>query len=277
MSIELQGKPICITGASSGIGLTTARRLARAGMPVVLNARRVDRLERHCEEIRRDGGRAIVVPGDIADPEVSSRMVEACVHEFGSVYSVFANAGYGVETPVHEMTDEDIRRMFEVNFFGTMHTIRAALPFLRRARAGHILICSSCLAKFTIPYFGVYSATKAAQNHISRAMKLELGPEGIHVSSVHPVGTRTEFFDVAQQLSGGAPMVQHTPSFLLQPADKVARAIERCIRSPRAEVWTSAFVRFGMAFSMPFPRLADMGVKGMVKEWSAKRAASGDG
>ena len=273
MKIDLKDKPIVITGASSGIGAATAVECARAGMPVVLTARRADKLEHLAAMVRNAGGRAAIFAGDVSDPEVSRRAVELCVSEFGSVYSVFANAGYGVERPVHEMSDPEVREMFEVNFFGTLHTIRPALPHMLRARAGHVLICSSCLAKFTIPYFGVYSATKAAQNHISRAMKLELEPLGVHVSSVHPVGTKTEFFDTAQKRSGETPILAHTSERFMQTPEVVARAILRCLRRPVSEVWTSALVRLGMAFSMPFPFLADMGVRGMVRERQSRHAS----
>lgn len=276
MPIELTGKPIVITGASSGIGLATALHCARAGMPVLLAARRVDRLKDAAERIQRDGGRAIAFACDVADPEASRRMIDACLNPFGSVYSVFANAGYGLEKPIHEMLDADIRAMFEVNFFGTLNTIRPALPHMLSAKQGHILICSSCLAKFSIPYFGVYSATKAAQNHISRAMKMELEPRGIHVSSVHPVGTKTEFFETAQHLSGDQTILDHSSTMFMQSPDTVARAVVRCLRKPKAEVWTSQLVRVGMAVSMLVPRAADMGVRGMVRDYNRRAAAAAE-
>lgn len=274
MPIDLRNKPIIITGASSGIGLATALECSKAGMPVVLTARRRERLDDAAKRIRGQGGKAVVLTDDVADPRSGERAVEACMNEFGSVYGVFANAGYGVEVAVHEMTDADVRRMFEVNFFGTIHSVRPALPHMLGSGSGHVLICSSCLAKFAIPYFGVYSATKAAQNHIGRAMRLELEPMGIHVSTVHPVGTKTEFFETAQKLSGTAPMIQHSPEMFMQPPERVARAVVKCLTKPKPEVWTSLFVRLGMAISTAFPRLADMGVRGMVKQRMNQQAAA---
>lgn len=266
MTIDLRGKPICITGASSGIGAATALECARAGMPMVLAARRTEKLEEVAQRVAGLGGRAAVIACDVSDAEACRRMVDLCIERFGSVYSVFANAGYGVERAVHEMTDEEIRAMFEVNFYGTLNSIRPALPHLMAARAGHLLICSSCVAKFALPYFSVYSATKAAQNHISRAMNLELAAFGVRVSSVHPIGTKTEFFDTAQRLSGDAPMIQHTADAFMQTSETVARAVVRCLKKPRPEVWTSAFVRLGMSISMAFPRVADWGVRWMVDQ-----------
>ncbi|MDX2114117.1 MAG: SDR family NAD(P)-dependent oxidoreductase [Planctomycetota bacterium] len=262
-----------ITGASSGIGLATARACARVGMPVVLVARRAERLRAAADEIVRAGGRASVFEGDVADESVSRRAVDRCADEFGSVYAVFANAGYGVECPVEEMSDADVRRMFEVNFFSSLTLARAGLEHMRRAREGHILMCSSCLAKFAIPYFGVYSATKAAQNHIARAMALELEPDGISVSSVHPVGTRTEFFETTQRLSGDAPLVKHSSDFFMQTPERVAGAIVKCLQRPRPEVWTSLGVRLGMAVCVAFPSLGDWGVRRMVRERLASQRA----
>ncbi|MBL8747408.1 MAG: SDR family NAD(P)-dependent oxidoreductase [Phycisphaerae bacterium] len=275
MPISLTDKPIVITGASSGIGLATAFECARAGMPVVLAARREDRLRDAVDRIRSQGGRAVSIVCDVADPEASAKMIDVCLSSFGSIYSVFANAGYGIEKPVHEMPDADVRAMFEVNFFGTLNTIRPALPHMIRAGAGHVLVCSSCLAKFSIPYFSIYSATKAAQNHISRAMNLELRAKGIRVSSVHPIGTSTEFFQTAQRLSGDQAILEHTPAFFTQSPEKVAKAVVKCLRSPRPEVWTSTFVRVGMALSGLVPRIADRAVHRMVRDYD-RRAASNE-
>jgi len=264
--IDLRDKPICITGASAGIGRATAIDCAKAGMPVMAAARRVDRLEELASRIRSAGGRVETIACDVADPEQCRRMIEATEEAFGPIYAVFANAGVGLERPVHEMNEDELRRIFEVNFFGTMHTLRPAIPRMLERGEGHALICSSCLAKFALPYYGAYTATKAAQNHIGRAMRLELEPVGVHVSTVHPIGTRTEFFEITKRRSGSANLLEHAPDRFMQPPEKVARAVVACLRRPKPEVWTSRLVRFGMAVSLAFPRLADMGVRNMVRK-----------
>lgn len=268
MPIDLTGKPIAITGASAGIGKAAALLCARAGMPVAVMARREEPLRELVERIEREGGRAAHVVGDVTDPGANERLIETCIERFGSVYSVFANAGYGQEARQHEMPDEEIRAMFETNFFGTLNTIRPAVRRMLERGAGHVLICSSCVARFPLPYFAVYSATKAAQHHIGRAMRLELEPRGVHVSTVHPIGTKTEFFDVAASRSWNKDetITEHAPSFMMQSPEKVARAVLRCLRRPRPEVWTSAAVRYGMSIGSAFPRLADMGVRRMVRQ-----------
>jgi short-subunit dehydrogenase len=276
MPISLQGKAIAITGASSGIGAATAVACAGAGMPVALGARRTDKLDQLVQRIRRGGGRAIALKTDVDRPEDCRALIDATVAEFGSIYSVYANAGYGEEHAIHEMTDAQMRQMFETNFFGTLSTIRPALEYMLKEPApaegglrGHVLICSSCVAKMPLPYYGAYSATKAAQNHIGRAMNLELRPLGVRVSTVHPIGTRTEFFDTVKDRSGVAKLVDHTPDRFLQSADYVAKKTIDCLRRPRPEVWTGpkgAFVRFGMSVCTLLPGLSDACVGGMVNK-----------
>lgn len=282
---DLRGKVAVITGASSGIGAATAIECARAGMHVCLGARRKDKLERVAAEARALGVKAMVVELDVCDAAACERMVDACVRELGGVYCVYANAGYGEEIGVLDMTDAQLRQMFETNFFGSLNIIR---PAVRRMKAqplptgagrtdlrGHVLICSSCLAQLSIPYYGVYSATKAAQHHIGRAMKLELEREGIAVTTIHPIGTKTEFFETVEQRaaaakagSGGkAKLISHSPDTFMQTPQYVARLTVRALRRPRGEVWTGpmgAFVRFGMSVLTLLPGLADVCLRGMV-------------
>jgi NAD(P)-dependent dehydrogenase (short-subunit alcohol dehydrogenase family) len=259
--IELTGKPIAITGASSGIGLATAYACAAAGMPVALGARREGRLEEAVAKIRAAGGRAIAVRLDVDKAEDCRGLVERTVAEFGSIYSVFANAGYGAHTPIADTPEGDLRAIFETNLWGTLNTIRPALEEMRRKPAGpdrgHILICSSCLSKFALPYSAAYSATKAAQDHFGRSLRVELEPTGIHVSTVHPVGTRTELFDTAEKRSRVRRSVQHGPRLLMQPPERVANAVVACLRRPRGEVWTSLLTRWGFAAAVVAPGIRD--------------------
>lgn len=255
---DLTGKPIAITGASSGIGRATALACARVGMPVALGARRLDRLEGVAEEIRGAGGKAIARATDVNDPASCRALIEATVSEFGSIYAVFANAGYGFEGAMHELDDGELRGIFETNFWGTINTCRPALEHFMKAGRGHVLICSSCIAKIGIPYYGPYCATKAAQNLIGRAMRHELAPLGVHVSTVHPVGTRTEFFDVSSQRTRGPSALDQGSGRFMQPPERVANAIVACLRRPKTEVWTSWTTRWAFGLMNAFPRIADV-------------------
>lgn len=259
--IDLSGRPIAITGASSGIGRATAIACARAGMPVALGARRTDKLQSAVEEIRRAGGRAIAVAMDVDRPGDCESLIARACEEFGSLYSVFANAGYGLERPIATTTETELRAIFETNFFGTMNTIRPALRRMQAAGSGHILICSSCLAKIGTPFVGAYSATKAAQDHIARAMRVELTGSGISVSSVHPIGTRTEFFE-RKSGESGRDLMTSPPTMFTQSAETVANAVVRRLRKGKGgEVWTSLPTRLAFAAMNAFPAIGDWGLR----------------
>src|ERR1043165_2055009 len=236
--MNLTDLPIAITGASSGIGRATAIECAKAGMPAAAAARREEKLIEVVEQIKKSGGRATAVRADVSNPGDWPRLIDATVEAFGSIYSVFANAGYGLEKPIAALSDRDMRDMFDTNFFGTMNTIRPALARMLPARRGHILVCSSCLAKCGMPFNGCYSATKAAQEHITRALRIELRGSGVTASSVHPIGTATEFFDAKAAKLKGTTANATPPSWAMQPPEKVARAVVACLRHPRPEVWT---------------------------------------
>ena len=259
----LTDQVIIITGASSGIGAATAIECAKAGMDMVLNARRADRLEQVADTVRRCGRKAEIVVGDVTEEGMSQRMLDTAQGSFGRFDVVFANAGYGFERSVVQMDDQELRKIFDVNFFASFELIReAAKRLISDQRPGHLLMCSSCLAKFTLPFFSAYSATKAAQNHFCRAMRLELARYNIEVSSVHPITTTTEFFEVSNQLSGKADTTSNVPDhaskMFVQTPEKVARAIVKCLRRPRPEVWTSHIVRSVAGVMTAFPFFFDL-------------------
>ncbi|HEX8877323.1 MAG TPA: SDR family oxidoreductase [Phycisphaerales bacterium] len=263
MAIDLTGRTIAITGGSSGIGKATAIACARAGMKVIIAARREEALKRVVGIIRGFGGHAAYVVVDVANPRDNERIIEAALDHFGSLYSVFANAGYGQERTVLGYTDAELEHIFRVNFWASLQLTRlAAHHFLKQehvgnAKRGHILVCSSCVSKIGLPNYAAYSATKSLQDHFARAMRIELADRNVAVSSVHPIGTRTEFFDTAKQLSGGRRISIQTPERLKQPAETVADAVVRCLRKPKGEVWTSFPMRAMLALGTAFPGFAD--------------------
>jgi len=262
--IELQGKPIIITGASSGIGAKAAVACAREGMAVVLFARSKDKLEAVRAQIERDGGRAIVVVGAVEDVDANLEVIAKAEEAFGDVYAVLANAGYGIEGECASMAIEEIRSIFEVNFYGSLNLVQPMVAKFRARGSGHALMVSSALSKIGLPYYGAYCATKAAQDHFCRAMRHEVAGEGVFVSSVHPVGTKTAFFDEAASRSGGKLQFAGSGDRLKQSPEKVARAIVKCLHKPRGEVWTSWAARIGLGASVMMPGVTDLVLKRMV-------------
>jgi len=259
--MTLTNRVIIITGASSGIGEATALEAARHGLDCVITARREDRLNDVAGRVRALGRRCEVVVGDAADPSLPEKLLDRAEQAFGRFDVVFANAGYGLDRAMLDMTPRELRDMFEVNFFASFDLLQqAARRLIERGQRGHLLMCSSCIAKFTLPHAGAYCATKAAQNHVCRAMRIELRARGIEVSSVHPIGTATEFSEASARRSGKPQREHgpHTPRLFMQPSARVARAVIRSLKRPKPEVWTSLTMRLVSGVLVMFPRLADV-------------------
>jgi hypothetical protein len=257
-----------ITGASAGIGSATAVELARRGHDLLLVARRRERLEQVAARASREAGQAVrteILVADVAERGTGMRILDAAEGAFGRFDVVYANAGYGAERAMHAMDDAELRRMFETNFFSSVELCNeAARRMIAAGRRGHLLMCSSCVAKFTLPAFGAYSASKAAQAHVARAMAYELRPHGIMVSSVHPVTTATEFFDVVRDGMPADAVQQYAihdmSRFFVQRPEKVARAIGRAIGTGRTEIWTSFPTRVAAGMITAFPWMIDLAV-----------------
>lgn len=262
-SVGLQGRSIAITGASSGIGLATAVACARAGMRVVLAARREDKLREATERIRSQGGHAEFLVMDVAAPGENRRLIDFTCAKFGSLFAVFSNAGYGIERQVLQYTESELEQIFKTNFWSSLELMQLGAAHMLASNPGpirgHVIACSSCVSKIGLPNFAAYSGTKALQDHFGRALRAELDGRGVCVSTVHPIGTRTEFFDTVAGLSGGKRVSIQAPERLKQPAEVVANAIVKRLRRPHgAEVWTSFPMRFALAGVTLFPGWADM-------------------
>lgn len=249
MAVELAEKTIVITGASSGIGRATAIACAAAGMDIVINGRRAAELGKLADDIRAMGRRCAVHAGDVTALDAHKRLLDVAEQELGGFYSVFANAGYGYFRRNHETDVAALRRIFEVNFFAANELLcEAARRLIAAKRPGHLLMCSSVASRFALPRFGAYCATKAAQSHMCQAMRNELRPFRIAVTSVHPSTTSTGFFEnagrVTDELGAKMPADLGRPDFLSQRPEDVSRAIVRCLRGPRAEVWPLGWLRY---------------------------------
>src|SRR5688572_28868394 len=237
MSRNIEGMVVAITGASAGIGKSLVEKLHAHGAKVAVCARRAERLEELNQQV---GGGLLCVRADVAKPSECAMFVLAAAEHFGRIDTLVCNAGYGFVRSMADTTHEGMVKIFETNVFGTTDTIRAAIPIMRRQALrdgwrGQIMIVSSAAARRGLPFFGPYAATKAAQLSIAEALRVELKPDRIAVTSVHPVGTNTEFFDVAEKQSGMRRPVADTK--IRQTASTVARKMIRAMERPRAELW----------------------------------------
>jgi short-subunit dehydrogenase len=232
MARSLRGAVTIITGASSGIGAATAVACGREGMRVCVAARRTDRLHRVAAAVQAAGGEARVIPTDVGDEAAVRALVDGTVAAWGRVDVLVNNAGIGLLAPVSRTTAAEFETVLRVNFLGAVYGVLAALPHMRRQRAGHIVNVASVLGKRASPFRAAYVASKFALVGFSESLRMELRRDGIRVTVVCPIGTATEFVDVQEKRLDGAPGWRGP----IQSADHVARAIVRALRRPRAEV-----------------------------------------
>ena len=248
---ELADKVVLVTGASSGIGAATAREFARKGALAALFARRKDRLEAVADEIRREGGKAMVCVGDVTDPAAVQAAVERVLGEWKRLDLLVNNAGCGMVAPFEAVTAQELRDLLEVNLIGALTLTQAVLPVMRRQASGHIINVSSVAGRRASRLTSAYNATKFALVGMSEALRQELRDSGIHVSIVYPIDTKSEFHDVELK------KVERPRSGPVQTAAIVARAIVRCARRPRPEVYPYPPARLLAVLSALAPSLAD--------------------
>ena len=184
--MSLRGRVAVITGASSGIGLACAEAFAGEGMPVVLTARRADRLDEAVKNLRTGGGRAESVVADVTSETGMDLAVQRAQQAFGRLDVMVCNAGFGYYGTVEDTPPDVMRRMMDVNFMGTYLGARAALPIFRRQGHGHLIIVSSIVGRRGIALMSGYSATKAAVECLIRSLSKELAGRGVRVNGVAP-------------------------------------------------------------------------------------------
>ncbi len=249
--MPLAGKHIIITGASSGIGAATARACVRAGMRCTITARREGRLKKLSDEL---GESCSYIPGDVNEDGFNQRLLD----EAGEVYAIFANAGHGLDQEMIDCNILQCEALFKLNVFSAIELASLAAKQMVTNKQGHIMFCASCLSKFATPQHGAYSASKSAIEAMAKSMRMELKKEHIFVSTVHPIGTQTEFFEASATRSGKntSDFELQAPSWLMQPSEKVANSVVRCLRRPKPEVWTSLPMRLISTTFSAFPRVA---------------------
>jgi len=184
---------VLVTGASSGIGAATVRRVAADGADVALLARSEDRLQEIAEEVSAEFGvETHVVPADVRNSVEVAAAVESTVETLGSLSGVVVNAGLAKGSDVESMTDEQFGTMQGVNTDGAFYTAREALPALREA-TGNIVFIGSFAGKYPRPFNPVYAATKWWVRGFAMSLAAQVGEADIGVTVVNPSEVRTQF------------------------------------------------------------------------------------
>jgi len=184
------GKVWFITGCSTGFGRELAQMVLDRGYHAVVTARDPGKVE---DIAARHKDRALVLELDVTDPVEADAAVKSADKHFGRIDVLVNNAGIGYFGAVEESDEQEIRRMFEINFFGLARMTRAVLPIMRRQRSGHIVNISSIGGLKSFPTLAYYNATKYAVEGFSEALALEVAPLGIKATIVEPSGFRTDW------------------------------------------------------------------------------------
>lgn len=200
---SLNGQVIIVTGASSGIGEETARRLVRGGARVVLSARRADRLEALARELEPTGANVLAVAGDVTVAADRERLVAAARKKFGQIDALVNNAGYGTRGPVEMVPVDLIRKNYETNIFSLLALTQLVLPEMRARGDGCIVNIGSVAGKIARPLSSIYDSTKHALEALTDGLRGELKPFGVRVTLIRPGFILTEFVEAANAASAG--------------------------------------------------------------------------
>ena len=230
----LSQQAIVITGASSGIGLCTAKLAAERGARVVLAARNEKDLQLAVDEITAQGGEAIHVAADVAEEDQVARIADRALERFGGFDTWVNDASVAIYGRLDEIPMEDKRRLFDVNFWGVINGSKHALRHLR-AKGGALINIGSVTSDVALPLLGIYSASKAAVKAYTDVLRMELEEEGapVSVTLVKPASIDTPFFRKARNYMAHEPR----PAPPVYDPKVVADAILTCAEKPTREIF----------------------------------------
>jgi NAD(P)-dependent dehydrogenase (short-subunit alcohol dehydrogenase family) len=258
---------IVITGASSGIGLTTARQAARAGAKVLLVARSGDALAEIVADIHAAGGEADYAVADVGDAAQVRAAAEKAVARWGRIDSWINDAGMVIYAKLVDTPEDEHRRLFETNYWGVVHGCLTAVEHLRE-RGGAIVTVGSVASDMPTPILSAYSASKFASKGFVESLRIELAADGlpISLSLVKPSGIDTPIGQHAANHAGpnGAPAGEALAPPPVYTPELVADAILYCCTHRKREITVGGFGRaealFAQHFKGLYQRLAPLGI-----------------
>ncbi len=268
----LSEQVIVITGASSGIGLATAKLAAARGAKVVLAARTREALAQAVDEIKQPGGEAAFVEADVTKREDVERIAATAVERFGGFDTWVNNAGVGIWGLIDEVTESDMRQLFEINFWGTVYGCETAVAHLR-AKGGALINVGSLTSDRALPVQGIYSASKHAVKGFTDALRTELEHENAPVSVT-----------LIKPGSIGTPMPQHVKNYSPQEAnfpppvyrpEEVAETILYAAERPVRDAFIGSGARVTSMLASLAPGLLDwLSAKLLVPGQHGRKAAT---
>jgi NAD(P)-dependent dehydrogenase (short-subunit alcohol dehydrogenase family) len=217
------GKVALVTGGTSGIGRATAVAFAREGARVVVSGRREKEGLAVVEEITAGGGTAHFVQADVAKEADVKRLVEATVAKYGRLDVAFNNAGVELLGPITEVTEADYRRVFDINVWGVLTSMKYEIPAMLASGGGAIVNTSSVAGHVGMAGASVYVATKHAVEGLTKVAALEFAKQGIRVTAVAPAAVLT---DMIERFTGGSDSEQGKGLAAMHPVGRMGRPEE---------------------------------------------------
>jgi NADP-dependent 3-hydroxy acid dehydrogenase YdfG len=234
MAANIQGKVVVITGASSGVGESTARLLAGNGAKVVLGARRKDRIDAVVKDITAKGGSALGFKSDVTNRGDVEALVKGAIDKHGRIDVIVNNSGIMPIAPMAAIKVEEWDRMIDVNIKGLLYGVAAVLPIMQKQKQGHIInIASVAGIKVFAPGGTVYSATKFAVRAVTEGLRMEHKADNIRCTIISPGAVATELPESSSEEATRKNLREFYKMAI--PADAIARAIAYAIEQP-AEV-----------------------------------------
>jgi NADP-dependent 3-hydroxy acid dehydrogenase YdfG len=233
----LSGKAALVTGASSGIGRSTAVALAAAGARVTLVARRADRLQYLSAQIEADGGQALARAADVTDEGEATRAVQDAIGHFGRLDILVNAAGMTQAGRVEDANLADWRYVFELNFWAGLYTSRAAIPALKVGGGDIVNVSSTAGRRAVGATFGPYAASKFALTAFNESLRAEVTLDGIRVCIIEPGATATEIHARIKDAKVRESTRQHVEKDgAMQPEDVAAAIVFVVSLPPRVNV-----------------------------------------
>ena len=239
--MEIENKTIVITGASKGLGLETALHLSQRNANVILIARTESSLRQIQDEIEAlTGDTPLIIRGDISSEKDVDRMVAMIKEKFDRVDVLINNAGFGTYRVSENISNREMRRHFEVNFFGAYYCIKALLPLIKQSASGYILNIGSLFSQIALAENSVYAATKFALAGFTEGLRCELKPLGIGVGLFLPGSMKTPF-----QENKGESALKFPETMMLDPK-KVALVLEKMICQRKKKVTMPVWMKLAL-------------------------------
>jgi len=255
MGKPLNQQVVVISGAASGIGRASAKRFAAGGARVVIGGRSAAGVTAILEDIKAVGGQGVGMEVDVSRRDQVEALAALAINTYGRIDTWVNNAGVSIYSRFEDVTEEEVRRLFDVNFMGQMYGMWTAIPLLRRNGGGTIINLASVVGKRGLPLQNFYSATKFAIIGLSEAVRVEFETEkeNIALCAICPPSVDTPFYDNALSKMGHCSK----PLPIVVSADRVARDVVKCAVRARREVWVGLIGKAFVTLSILFPRMMD--------------------